>query len=264
VAIKPLEESGFQSALALKMTEFKALYNTKIPPAVLKTIQTKYPGWLPVAYNKSDEPIYFTDFKLIGNFYMQFKNKAGKDISIVYFFQSMEKLKASTPNWAFINTQSGELIYDSLTPYKAFSEGYSNNPCLSPAGDKLDKIVLSGITASSGDAAGCCGPYDLENLTNGPQDLTGVELFTNKDASYYVVYSECGRALDPITGRYNHDFSKIDGPANIREAADQKSKLVGVCSDKSTVLNMGVQKKWVHVFCEGHLGWTSLSNIRTK
>lgn len=245
----------------------RAHYAKMVPPNVYQELQKKYPAWLPVLINQAGDKAYVAKFELGQDFYFHFPLKVeGKEseVSLIYFYKGMNELLSNSVSWSFWNTKSGELIYESLAPYKSQEGSYVDQPCLVPFGDDLKQVVLYGVMAGPGDAAGCCGPYSLQDLKkSGPVMLSkfqGSEIVDN------VTYRLCGKSTDKKTGEFSRTLSLalIDGPANIRASHSLNAKVVGSCADRAWVADLGSDGKWNQVFCEGKLGWTFKANIRPK
>jgi hypothetical protein len=263
--LNPLKFDNYVNAIKQVENEGRLNYAKKIPKSVIKTLAKKHPNWLPAFVNRAIDTKYLSEYELMTNYYLQYTSQTKEEVSIVYYFQDINKLIEGIVSWAFLNTNTGELIYDKLAPYKAFSDGYFKEPCLFTAGAKLNKIIAYGFDLGTSDATGCCGPFDLTNLKlKGPQPVDISELIENTSFFYDAFASTCGHSIDPITGRYNPKFYKIDGPANIRAGPNESSDLVGVCANNSLALKIGFQLTWYRIYCDGHYGWTSPNNIREK
>jgi hypothetical protein len=245
-------------------------YAKRVPRPILESLGKKYPGWLPALFNPSGP--FIANFKLLPGFHFEIPIRVdGKvqAVTVVYFFQGLDHLLASDMNWSFWVTSTGQLLHDSVAPYKAFADGYYNVPCPAPAGPKLDEIVLSGIAAGEGDAGGCCGPYSLTDLKEkGPLKIgdSRPELYDPD-----VVYSLCGRSTDSATGKWApQSLYEIDGPANVRRRDELphmpvphgKAEIIGSCADHARVADLGSNGHWHHVYCEGKSGWMHRTNIR--
>lgn len=253
----------------VKKVESKARteYGKIVPRNIYQELQRKFPTWIPVLVNDSDDIRYLTNYIIRQNFYFQVPLKVENkltEVSIIYFYKSIDELLSNSASWSFWDTNSGELLFEKISPYKSIDGGYVNQPCLAPAGNDLKEVVLYGLMAGPGDAAGCCGPYNLSDVKkSGPQMIAGMQGTEVLDT---VTYNLCGKSTDSKSGKYKSLLSLklIDGPANIRASDSLTSALIGSCSDNALVADLGSKGKWKHVYCEGKLGWTSSSNIRGK
>lgn len=262
---KELTKQDYIAAAKKVESAARAAYTKIIPQNIFQEFQKKYPSWLPVLVNMSDDNKFLTKYEINQDFYFQLPltiDKKLTDVSIIYFYKGMEELLTNSSSWSFWDTTTGELLYENLAPYRAVESGYVNKPCLVPSGKDFKDIVLYGMMAGPGDAAGCCGPYSFKDLKkSGPTPVSqNIEILDN------VTYRLCGQSTDRKTGKYDSalSLSLIDGPANIRSAASLNSKIIGSCHDRALVADLGSHGKWNHVYCDGLLGWTFGSNIRLK
>lgn len=251
---------------AVKKAEVKArtAYGQVVPKNILNELQKKYPSWIPVLINHSDDTNYLTKYELEQKFYfhlpLQVNNKL-TDVSIIYFYQDMDHLIRNSSSWSFWDSKTAELIFEKVADYKSVESGYVNMPCLAPAGQNLKSTVLYGMMAGPGDAAPCCGPYDLSDLKkSGPQLIKRTESEHILDE---IAYDFCRNSY-AYGDKTPPTLNLIDGPANIREADSLNAKIIGSCSDKALAADLGTSGKWVKVYCEGKTGYTSRNNIRPK
>lgn len=260
---KTLTKEDYIAEVKKLESSTRATYASILPKNIYQELQKKYPNWYPVLVNLADNPVYIAKFGLDQDFYFQAAINS-TEVSIIYFYKGMNELLSNSVSWSFWNTSTGELIYENLAPYKSMESSYVNRPCLVPFGKDFKQLVLYGIVAGPGDAAGCCGPYSLQDLKkSGPvllPKLQGTEVLDT------VTYHLCGKSTDPKTGKYNETLSldHIDGPANLRASHALTSPIIGSCPDQALVADLGSNDKWNHVYCNGKLGWTFNTNIRAK
>lgn len=253
--------------------KLRELYQSTVPKNILEALKKKRPEWIPTVYSKLAPNL----LKLQSNerFYLQGRGNVGgveKAISIVFYFVDLEHFKQMKWNWSFWLTETAELLYDASVPYPIIDGPYVNQPCVSPAGKNLERVVLFGITAGPSDAAGCCGPYTLDDLKKSGPVLVSESNADKSIFNFNVIYNKCSDVVDSKV------LKKIDGPANIRVYHERptwtkdnkmipppepdKSEVFGTCADNATVVDLGNRGQWHHVVCEGKDGWTHKKNLR--
>lgn len=260
-----LKKAAIEAATASGVAE----YSKRLPSKVFETLKKKYPNWLPAYYNRSGP--YFAKYKLMDSFHFEFPiSVQGKiqSVTAVYFFQDFHRLAKSEMNWSFWLSSNGDLLWDSVSPYPLYDGGYVKEPCPVPAGVNLDEVILYGIGVGVSDAAGCCGPYSLKQLkTKGPVKIEDPKKDIDQSE---VIYGLCSQMVDHQSGKYKPEMlMEVNGPANIRkysvgaEMDPGKAEIIGTCSDKAKLADLGTRGVWHSVYCEGKYGWTHEKNIRS-
>ena len=210
----------------------KIKFQRLIPTVVFDNLVKKYPQWI------RTENV----FQL-------------KDQLIVFFYKDNENFSKKLLTWSFWS-MNGTLIHESQSQ---FLDGQT--PCLIPAGKFLKDVLISATNSQNF--------YDFNQVqaaspkqVNGDKALETSWALDSEESMAEFRQKACQLSAQAKNRLYSPPLKLIDGPANIREGNSAQAKIIGSCSDKSFVAELGHEGTWIQVYCEGIHGWTSHNNIR--
>jgi hypothetical protein len=210
----------------------KIKFQRLIPTVVFDNLVKKHPQWI-----RTENVFQF------------------KDQLIVFFYKDNENFSKKLLTWSFWS-MNGNLIHESQSP---FLDGQT--PCLIPAGKFLKDVLVSATNSQNF--------YDLSQVqsaspkqVNGDKALEASWALDSEESMAEFRQKACQLSAQAKNRLYSPPLKLIDGPANIREGNSAQAKVIGSCSDKSFVAELGHEGSWIQVYCEGIQGWTSHNNIR--